>query len=80
MIDFLPKRKDGTKITPWDNDWTNDVRQGIYEPRWGVAQRGRTEDEAKPFKIDVPKPVKTGEIVDPGFVSMFIKGGDNGKH
>lgn len=78
MTDLLPQRKDGTRITPWDNDWTNNVRRGIYEAQWGIAQRGQPEaDEAKPIKI-VPEPVKTGEKLDPGFVLMFVKGRNNG--
>ena len=68
LFDRLPQRKDGTKITPWDDDWTNDP-SGVYEPRWGrekvVVEKVWNFKDAE----------VTGEMVDPGLMLMFTKGG-----
>lgn len=69
VFDRLPKRRDGTEITPWDKDWDNDVRRGIFEPRWNRVR------ETKKIEIAVPEPVKTGEKVPSGLMLMFVKGG-----
>jgi hypothetical protein len=70
VFDMLPKRKDGTTITPWDDDWVNDVRQGVYDAQWG-----RVGMDHEVVIKDVPEPVKTGEFVDPGLMLMFVEGG-----
>ena len=71
VFDKLPKRKDGTKITPWDDDWVNDVSQGVYDAQWGRVGMDNVEN----VENVVPEPVKTGEKVDPGLMMMFTKGG-----
>ena len=68
VIDRLPKRKDGTKVTPWDDDWDNDVSRGIYEPRWGRVV------EVKKAKVTIPDPIKTGELMPKEVMMMFTKG------
>lgn len=68
VFDCLPVRKDGTKVTPWDDDWTNDVSRGIFEPQWS-----REKIEVKRV-WNYPDAIKTGEKVDPGLMMMFTKG------
>ena len=78
VFDQLPKRNDGTLVTPWDDDWkdyTNigrvhprgDDHQIIYEPKWSQ------DSIAKERVWDFPPAIKTGEFVDPAFVAMFSK-------
>lgn len=70
VFDKLPRRSDGTQILPWDDDWENNVRQGVYDARWG-----RVGMEVGRKVVDIPPAIETGEIVDPGMVLQFVKGG-----
>ena len=67
VFDNLPKRKNGTKITPWDKDWTNNVRQGVYDATWGRVGI----DAPGKATFSVPEPIKTGEKVPGGLMMMF---------
>lgn len=81
VFDQLPKRKDGTTVTPFDDDWkhyTNigrihqkdDGHQIIFEPRlW------RDDEEAKPRVWVFNDAEKTGEKVPGDLMLMFCKGG-----
>jgi hypothetical protein len=66
----LPKRKDGTTVSPWDDDHRDyyTVRRGLYIP---VADGSHEAPQVEPQVL--PEPVKTGELIDPGFVKMFIR-------
>ena len=66
VFDKLPVREDGTKVTPFDDDWKNNVLV-VYEPQWS------RQSIAVARVWDFPPAIKTGEFVDPAFVAMFSK-------
>jgi len=80
VFDSLPRREDGTTITPWDDDWsqvtnigrvhsTDDDHLILYEPQW--SKTNEKHEKVWDFAPAIP----TGEFVDPGLMLMFVKDG-----
>lgn len=79
VFDMLPKREDGTTITPWDKEWATVTNIGnvhrkddnhliLYEPRWSNIP------DVKERVWNFRPPEQTGEKVPWGVLAMLAKG------
>lgn len=80
VFDQLPKRPDGTTITPWDPEWAKVTNVGrvhrrddehliLYEPRWSKVH----EPVKRVWNFKPPE--QTGELVDSGLTRMLQEDG-----